>query len=270
MLGKNSKYIIAEAGINHGGDFKKALELVDEAKEGGADAIKFQTYISEKRIKKKNPVFKILKKCELKFEEFAKLKKYCDKKKIQFFSTPFDKESVKLLNKLKVKLFKIASFDISNYDLIREISKTRKPVIISTGMASLKEIDKIYNFFKKKKIKTNLLHCISAYPLDEKDSRLQNILFLKKRYDCQIGLSDHTNDIKTSLIAYTMGARVFEKHFMLKNDKSCVDYPVSLDKDQFKKMRKEMEGIDRIIGKVEFGIKKNEKGSKQFKRKKII
>ncbi len=264
------RFVIAEAGINHGGNLKKALKLVDEAKIAGAHAIKFQTYKTEKRVSKNSPIFKILKKCELKFEDFRKIKKYCDKKKIEFFSTPFDKDSVIFLNKLGVKLFKVASFDISNFELIEEISKTKKPVIVSTGMATLFEINKVYRYFKRKKIKISLLHCISSYPLKEEESRLSNIKFLNKKFNCEIGLSDHTNDIQTSLIAYTLGVRTFEKHFRIEKDKSCVDYPVSLDKRQFLKMKKEMDRIDKILGNIKFGVRNNEKNTKQFKRKKII
>ena len=264
------KFIITEAGINHGGNLKKALKLVDEAKIAGANAIKFQTYKTEKRVNIDSPIFKILKKCELQFEDFKIIKKYCDKKKIDFFSNSFDKESVIFLNKLGVKLFKIASFDVSNFELIEEISKTKKPVIVSTGMATLSEIKKVYKYFIRKKIKIILLHCISSYPLKEEDSRLNNIKFLKKKFNCEVGLSDHTNDIKTSLIAYTLGVRIFEKHFRIEKDKSCVDYPVSLDKKQFLKMNQEMERIDKILGSIKFGVRNNEKNTKQFKRKKII
>ena len=122
--------------------------MVSAAKKSGADAIKFQTYITEKRTRKNSPIFKILKKtCELKYKEFKIIKDYCDSKNIIFFSTPFDKEAVWFLNDLKVKLFKLASFDISNYQLISEVAKTKKPTIISTGMANLNEIKKVYNIF---------------------------------------------------------------------------------------------------------------------------
>ena len=269
VIGKE-KFLIAEAGINHNGSLKKAFKLVDEAKKAGANAIKFQTYITKKRVKKNSPIYSVLKKCELSFDEFTKIKKYADKKKIIFFSTPFDIESVQFLNKLKVKLFKIASFDISNFELIKEIIKTRKPTIISTGMASIIEIQNIIKIFKKKNIKHYLLHCVSSYPTKEEDSFLKNITFLRKKFSIPIGLSDHTNDIKTSIISYCMGARIFEKHFMIKNDKNCVDYPVSLDYVKFMKMKSEMEKIEKILGKVKFGVRKNEKNSKQFKRNKIL
>ena len=123
MISKKIKndgfFLVAEAGINHNGNLNKAFKLVDSAKSSGASAIKFQTYKTEKRVPSNSPIFNILKRCELDFQSFEKLKKYCDKKKIIFFSTPFDRESVDFLSNIKVKLFKISSFDTANYELIR-------------------------------------------------------------------------------------------------------------------------------------------------------
>ena len=172
-------YIIAEAGINHNGNIKTAYDLVDVAKSNGADAVKFQTYNTKKRIGKKNKkIFKILEKCELSFNDFEKINNYCKLKKITFFSTPFDEESVDFLEHLKVPLYKIASFDISNYQLINKIIKTKKPTIASTGMASLSEIKKIYKLFRMKSVNFAILHCVSAYPNNEKSSYLSNISLL--------------------------------------------------------------------------------------------
>ena len=263
-------FLIAEAGINHNGSLKKAFRLVDEAKRSGASAIKFQTYKTEKRVKKNNPVFKILKKCELSFSQFEKLKKYCDKKKIIFFSTPFDIEAVNFLDKIKVKLFKISSFDISNYELIKSIADKGKPVIISTGMASINEINKIHKYFLQRNVKHIFLHCISSYPTDENNSLLSNITYLQKKFNCEIGLSDHTSDIKTSVYAYLLGARVFEKHFKTSKNDKCVDSPVSITPQQMKNLTNELKKIPQIIGKVKFGVRKSERSAIIFKRKKIL
>ncbi len=263
-------FLIAEAGINHNGSLNKAYKLVDQAKISGATAVKFQTYKTEKRVKKNNPAFNILKKCELNYDSFLKLKNYCDKKKIIFFSTPFDIESVNFLADINVKLFKISSFDTSNYELINSILSKKIPTIISTGMASLKEIDKIKKLFKYKRIDHHLLHCISKYPNNEEDSILSNITFLKKKYDCHIGLSDHTNDIKTCIYSYFLGARIFEKHFKLSDNDSCVDEPVSITPKQMKKLSNELKKIPKILGKEKFGIRAIEKSAKIFKRNKII
>ena len=264
------KFLIAEAGINHNGSLKTALKLVDAAKKSGADAIKFQTYVTEKRISKKyKKIFQILKNCELKFSEFKIIKDYCDKKKIEFFATPFDIESVDFLSSIKVKYFKIASFDISNNELIDKIISKKKITIISTGMSSLNEIKKIILKFKKKKVPLIILHCVSSYPNKKENSYLANISYLKKRFNCEIGLSDHSNGIEVPLIARVLGVKYIEKHFMLNKKHKCVDSPVSITADQFLQLNKKIKELDKIIGKVKFGIKKEEQNSTIFKRKKI-
>ncbi len=269
---KNLKkpFLIAEAGINHNGNVNHAIKMVDLAKKSGADAIKFQTYITKKRVKVDNPVYKILKKCELSYEHFEKIKNYCDKKKIIFFSTPFDIESVNFLEKLKVKLYKIASFDISNYQLLKRIILTKKPTIVSTGMAKLIEIKKTYRLFKKSNVELAILHCISSYPNEDETSYLSNIHFLKKNFNCTIGFSDHTNDIKTSIYSALLGAKIIEKHFMISKKNNCVDKPVSIDPFQFKKMRIEIDKLTKIISKPKFGIRPEEKKALVFKRNKIL
>ena len=170
IISNTRNFLIAEVGINHNGKLNEAMKLIDAAKKSGADAVKFQTYVTEKRVNNNSPIFNILKRCELQFDDFYKLKKYCDKKNIIFFSTPFDVNSVNFLNKINVKIFKVASFDISNYEIINEIIKTKKEVILSTGMASLKEINNVHKKLKKSKISHALLHCISNYPNQDKSS----------------------------------------------------------------------------------------------------
>ena len=265
MINFKKNFFISEIGINHGGNFNTALKMVKVSKKIGFSAVKFQTYTTERRVKKNSPIFEILKKCELSYEEFAEIKKYCDKQKIIFFSTPFDLGAVHFLNKIQVNLFKIASFDISNLELIRAVKKTNKPCIISTGMANKKEIDKVYKLFSKNIKNLILLHCVSSYPCKEEDSFLENINFMKSNYKCKIGLSDHTPNIRTSLIAKAMGVNIFEKHFKLQNQ-NCVDAPVSIDPKKFIELKKEVDLIDKIKGKSSFGVKNPEKFAKQFKR----
>jgi len=262
----SSNFLIAEAGINHNGDINIATKMIDKAKESGVDAIKFQTYKTEKRVSKNSPVFKILKRCELKNEDFAKLKRYCDKKKIIFFSTPFDVESVDFLNSIKVKLFKVASFDISNYAILNHIVKKRKPTILSTGMSSFSEIKKAKLLFAKKKIPFSLLHCISSYPNSEQNSYLANIKDMRKKLNCSIGFSDHTNDIKTSIYSNLLGAKIIEKHFYLGKGHECVDKSVSIDPLQMKKLKDELLNIENILGRVKYGVRKEEVKALQFKR----
>ncbi len=267
---KNKNFLIAEAGINHNGNLKTALKLVDTAKKSGADAVKFQTYITEKRVKKKyHKIFDILKKCELPFESFKIISDYCKKKKILFFSTPFDIESVNFLESINVKIFKIASFDISNYELIDEIIKTRKKTIISTGMASYNEIREVYKKFKKKRIDIALLHCVSSYPNKDETSYLSNIGYLKKKFRCEIGISDHTNQIKIPVYGNILGANIIEKHLKINQSHQCVDSPVSITGEQMKKLKEELNKIKIIINKPKFGVRESEKGTVIFKRKKI-
>ncbi len=266
----NNGFIIAEAGINHNGNLKTALDLVDVAKNNGANAIKFQTYKTEKRINKKyKKIFNILKKCELTSIDFKEINDYCKKRKITFFSTPFDLEAVDLLENLKVPMYKVASFDISNYELINKIAKTKKKVIVSTGMAKTNEITNVYKYFSKRKIDLTLLHCISSYPTKEKDSYLSNIRYLKDKFNCKIGISDHTNDIKIPIYGSILGASVIEKHLKINRKHKCVDAPVSITGEQLKKLRNEIDNLKLILRKHKFGIKNSEKSAKIFKRKKI-
>ena len=270
LSNKKKVFLIAEAGINHGGDLKTALELVNTAKSNGADAIKFQTYKTEKRINKKyKNIFKILKNCELSYQDFIKINNYCKKKKIIFFSTPFDKEAVDFLETLRVPLYKIASFDISNYELIKKIIATKKPTIVSTGMANISEIEKIYKYFKLNKVKLSLLHCISSYPARDEDSYLSNIKYLINKFNCNIGISDHTNGIKIPIYGSLLGANIIEKHIKIDDKHKCVDAPVSITGEQLQKLRVEIDKVKGILNKPTFGIKVAEKNAKIFKRKKI-
>jgi sialic acid synthase SpsE len=264
------KFLIAEAGINHNGSLKTALDLVNTAKNNGADAIKFQTYKTEKRVNKKNKkIFKILKKCELSYKDFIKISDYCKKKKITFFSTPFDKEAVDFLETLKVPLYKVASFDISNYELLQKIIKTKKSTIVSTGMATMPEIEKVYKFFKQRKVNLSLLHCISSYPTKEEDSYLSNLRYLINKFNCTIGISDHTNGIKIPIYGALLGANIIEKHLKINEKHKCIDAPVSITGEQLRKLRTEVDKINPILNKPTFKIKLAEKNAQIFKRKKI-
>ena len=263
-------FVISEIGINHNGDLNQALKLIDSSIKAGATAVKFQTYKTEKRVKKNSPIFNILKKCELDFEKFKIIKKYCDKKKIIFFSTPFDIESVLFLKDIGVKILKVASFDIGNLELLKAIIKTKIPTILSTGMGTKKEINKAYNLFKTNRIKFALLHCVSNYPNDEKSSYLSCIEYLRKNFDCPIGLSDHTSNINIAKYGYLMGANIIEKHFKINSNHKCIDAPVSITEKQMKILINDLEILKKILGKPVFGNRKEEKNILKFKRTKLI
>ena len=263
----NRTYIIAEIGINHRGDINIAKKLIDSAVRSGVDAVKFQTYITEQRAPKGNSeVFKILKDLELPFEAFKELKDYASKYDVDFFSTPFDKESVDYLESIGTDLYKIASFDIVNHQLLREVAKTGKPVIMSVGMSNLDEIEDAYNILKEGTNSIAILHCISSYPTIEKDSNLSNIYKIQEQYDCIIGQSDHTNDIKVPIYAAAAGAQILEKHFKIDDDFECVDAPVSITEIQMKKMVEEVRDLEKIFGNEDFGLREAEKGAGIFRR----
>lgn len=263
MIKQKELHFSAEIGINHNGDLKTALKMIDAAHDCGFNSVKFQTYKTELRVGKNSPIFDILKKCELSNKDFIKIKKYCDRKGIIFFSTPFDIDSAYFLNDLNVEYFKIASFDISNLKLVKVISKFKKKTIISTGMSTKKEIDTVYSLFNKKKI--IILHCVSAYPCPETESNLNKIKSLENNYKCPIGISDHSTEISTSIYARALGAVFFEKHFMLKGQK-CPDAAVSITPDLFTKLKKEINKLDLILGNGNYGISNAEKEITQFKR----
>ena len=170
---------------------------------------------------------------------------------------------------MKVKLFKVASFDIANKPLINGILKKKIKTIISTGMANLKEISSVYKKFKTNKIPLVLLHCISSYPNKIETSYLSNINYLKERYKCEIGLSDHTNDIQVPLYSSLLGVKVIEKHLKIDENHKCVDAKVSISGKKFLELKKNLEIIDKMIGKPKFGVRFEEKNIKIFKRKKF-
>jgi len=207
-----------------------------------------------------------LKKCELSFDDFFKIKKYCDNSQIIFSSTPFDLDSFNFLKDIETKIIKIASFDLRNIKFLREVLKFRNQIIISTGMGKIQDIDRVYKLAFKLKTKINLLHCISSYPNLEKNSYLSNIKILKERYKCPIGISDHTQDIKVALYAFLMGAEIIEKHIKLNNFDNCVDKNVSITTEKFLSLTQKIKDAKDIIGKTKFGVRRIEKNSIKFRR----
>ncbi|NQV00055.1 MAG: N-acetylneuraminate synthase family protein [Parcubacteria group bacterium] len=261
-------YIIGEIGINHGGSLEKAKALIDSAAKTGVDAVKFQTYLTEQRAPKDNQqVYDILKKCELAFEAFKELKSYTEQYNIDFFSTPFDKESVECLENIDCGIYKISSFDVVNHSLLREVSKTGKTVIMSVGMANIDEVKEAYSILKKGTSKIALLHCVSAYPLKEEDTNLAAIYRLREKFlDCIIGYSGHTNDITMPLYAVAAGAQIIEKHFKIDDSMDCIDSAVSITEIQMRKLVNEIRKLERCFGDGGLGIRAAEEGTKVFRR----
>lgn len=265
---KNKVFVIAEIGINHGGDIGIAKQLIDSAARSGADAVKFQTYKTESRTSIGSPIFDVLKKCELPFEAFAELKKYSEDRDIIFFSTPFDEESIDYLESIGSQLYKIASFDVANRPFLEKIAKTGKPIIISVGMSDLDEIKKAVSILEENGSPVALLHCISAYPTDEKDANLAAVNALGKHFEgYAIGQSDHTNDIFVPLLAVAAGAKVVEKHYKVSDDMDCVDGVVSISEEKMKELVAQIRRVELIMGKGKIEISEIEKNLLWLKRK---
>ena len=264
---KNKTFTIAEIGLNHGGDINLAIDMIDSAVRAGADSVKFQTYLTEKRVKKDSPIFEILKKCELSFESFKILKDYSEKLGVIFFSTPFDEESIDYLESINVELYKIASFDLVNKVMLKKIESTKKPIILSVGMSEITEIKDALEILKPSLNKIALLHCISAYPTQEYDANLSAINTLKKEFPhCIIGQSDHTNGIKIPIYSVAAGSQIIEKHFKISEDMECVDSPVSISELQFKQMVSEIRDLEKIMGNGIPHLTQAQEGTKQYRR----
>ena len=264
---ENRTFVVAEIGINHGGDLNTAKRLIDSAAKTGADAVKFQTYLAKKRAPKGNQeIFDILKKCELPFTDFEKLREHSKQYEIEFFSTPFDVESLEFLKSIGCELYKIASFDVSNQMLVSEVAKTGKTVLLSVGMASISEITEAFQLLRKGTEKISLLHCISAYPTREENANLSAIFNLQETFDCVIGHSDHTPGIYVPLMAVAAGAQIIEKHYRVDDSMDCIDAPVSITETQMKHFVNEIRRLDRIFGGGEFGVRPDEKDMTSFRR----
>jgi len=263
----NKVYVIAEIGVNHGGDIGLAKELIDSAAKTGADAVKFQTYTTEKRTHKGSPIFDILKKCELPYDAFSDLKDYTEKCGLEFFSTPFEEEAVDYLESIGCDMYKIASFDVVNMGLLLKIARTKKSVIMSVGMSNLEEIRKAYEILSRETSRISLLHCISAYPTRAKDANLAAIYKLKMEFDCLIGQSDHTDDITIPLYAVAAGAQVIEKHYRIDEAMDCVDAPVSITEREMKEMVDEIRRLEVSLGDGNLGIREAEKQFEWLRRR---
>ena len=241
-------YIIAEIGINHNGDIEIAKKLIDAAIECGANAVKFQKRNLESIYQKEileDPtldsqgteiLLDVLNEIEFKEDEFKKIFDYCQKQQITFLCTPWDIPSVNFLETLNVPAYKIASADLTNFPLIKHISKTKKPIILSTGMSDMDEIEKTVNFVKTLEIDFLLLHCNSTYPSPVELLNLNLIPMLKEKFDVPIGYSGHETGIIASVTATNMGGVVIERHITLDKKMEGLDQSSSLEPDQFKKM----------------------------------
>ena len=256
-------FIIAEAGVNHNGDVKLARKLLEVAKEAGADAVKFQTFKAEEVVTpnaqkaeyqkgttdEKESQFEMLKKLELSTENFEELSDYAQKKGIIFLSSPFDNGSVDLLDEMGVPAFKVGSGEITNLPLLKHIARKKKPVILSTGMATLGEIEEALATIGQDGVdEIILLHCVSCYPAKIEDVNLRAIETLRQAFRLPVGLSDHTAGITVPIAATALGACTIEKHFTLDKKLPGPDHRASLEPRELRDMVKAIRDVEKALG----------------------
>lgn len=277
--------IIAEAGVNHNGSLENAKKLVDAAKFSGVDIVKFQTFDVNSMVSKnadmaeyqKENTGKVNSQKEMLLElaltktEFRELSAYCAAQNIKFLSTPFDIESIHFLNELGCDIWKIPSGEITNYPYLVEIAKTGKPIILSTGMCELHEIDAALVILKKQCAgEIALLHCTTEYPTPYADVNLKAMLTMKDKFGLRVGYSDHTKGIEVPIAAVAMGATIIEKHFTLDKNMDGPDHKASLEPDELKDMVDSIRNIEKALGN---GIKsptKSEEKNIAIARKSIV
>jgi|TARA_B110000211_G_scaffold195033_1_gene223494 N,N'-diacetyllegionaminate synthase len=262
---KNKTLIIAEAGVNHNGNINLALKMVDIAARAKADFVKFQTYYTDDLVQKKvglakyqeqnlkgvSSQYKLLKKFELSISDHLKIIKRCKKKKIKFLSSPFDLKSIDLLKKLKLNLFKIPSGEITNIPYLRKIGALKKKIILSTGMSNTEEIKKaiktiISSGTKKKNL--TVLHCSSEYPAEKNNLNLLSIPLMKKKFNINVGYSDHSLGLQASFTAVALGAKVIEKHFTTNKKLSGPDQKASISPNQLANLVVGIRSIESTLG----------------------
>ena len=281
MIKNKIPFFVAEISANHCGNINLAKKLIKCAKDNGADAAKLQTYTADtmtiqsnkKYFKIKNGLWKgydlwnLYNEAHTPLEWNKKLFDYGKKLGITIFSTPFDETAVNLLEKLKCPMYKVASFEMTDLLLIKKISQTKKPIIISTGMASMEEIELAYRTAKNYGAKDiTLLYCVSNYPSKNTDFNLNNIKILKNKFKCRVGLSDHSKDNRVAIAAVAAGAEVVEKHIALDKQKRGLDIEFSLKGKEIKKFKEDINLAYNLLGKKYFFRNKSEKKSKIFRR----
>ncbi|MDP3000037.1 MAG: N-acetylneuraminate synthase family protein [Bryobacterales bacterium] len=260
-------FVIAEIGINHNGDFNRAKELMDSAKAAGANAVKLQTYLTEKRVARDSPIFGILKQCEIPFADQRRLFEYADSIGATCFSTPFDDESVDFLTEVGAPCFKIASFDVVNLPLLRRAAAKERPMIVSRGMASREELDRAVEIMRAARVAFALLHCVSAYPVKSLgDLNLSTIRALGERYGCPVGFSDHTLGITAPQFAVLAGATLIEKHFTYSKLASGPDHAMSLEPAEFRAMVESIHIAEEALGEPVWSAVATEADILQYRR----
>lgn len=273
--------VIAEISCNHNGSKKSFIKHISKAAKSGADLIKIQSYepedmtfksinnkfIIKKGLWKNKNLWNLYERAQTPFSWHQDAFKIAKKNNIPIFSTPFSIRAVEMLEDLNTPIYKIASFEITDLKLIKRIAMTKKPVIVSTGMANLNEIRRTVNFINEYHNNVILFYCVSGYPTPEKEVNLINIQLLKEKFpNLLIGLSDHTNSINSSIAASTLGIVAIEKHFKISKNTKSEDSKFSINPNQLKQLKNLSKLYYEMKGKKIFKIKKSELNSKIFRR----
>jgi N-acetylneuraminate synthase len=242
-------YVIAEAGLNHGGDLALAVKMIEAAAVAGADAIKFQAFDTDQRFGDDESTKALVRPAEFHREQFAALATTAKRHGIHFFSTAFDDAKVGMLASLGVPAMKVASCDIANYGLLRTIAAAGVPAIVSRGTANQEEIDRALAIFNERRLPHVLLHCVSSYPLKDEDANLRAVHALRDAYaDTPIGYSDHTIGTDVALYAVYAGACVIEKHFTLDRELKGIDWEISVNPGELATLVRNLRRAETILG----------------------
>jgi len=275
-------FLIAEAGVNHNGELALAHRLIDAAVDAGANAVKFQTFITEENIRFDAPLaahhvanvgedmshYDLIKKLELPFDAFGELKTHCEDRNVVFLSTPYDLPSTEFLVDLGCEAVKVASSEMSNFPLLNILGSANVPVLLSTGMSRWQEIDDSVRFLTEKGSPLCVLKCTSNYPAAAKTINLRGITRMREAFpDCVIGFSDHSEGIEISLAALGFGAQLIERHFTLDPDAWGPDHKASLSPEEFKNLAGAVRLAEMALGEDEWNIQDDELFQRNTMRK---
>lgn len=270
-------FIVAEAGINHNGSIENAKMLIDAAAENGADAVKFQTHLPEKEMLKGGPIVEYIGKplydvytmMELSKEDHIILKEYAEERDIIFYSTPFSVEAVDLLEEVGVPAFKIGSGEMTNPKILERAARTGKPVIISTGMSKMEEVEEAVRLITRINKNLAILQCTSAYPCPPEDINLR-VMEAYKRFDYPVGISDHSQGIYVALAAITLGASIIEKHFTVDKNWPGPDQKASIDPQELRELVEGARIIEKALGTGEKKILEKEKPVRDMASESVV
>lgn len=279
-------FVVAEAGVNHNGDVRLAHQLIDAAAEAGADAVKFQSFITEELVTTETPKagyqvettgepgsqYEMLKGLELGVNQHAELKAHCEQLEILYLCTPYDNTSVDMLDHMNVAAFKVASTDTTNIPYLRYIASKNRPVILSTGMSTLGDVEEAVNTLQGGGLigKIVILHCTSEYPAPIHEANLRAMLTMQQAFNCPVGFSDHTQGIDASVWAVAVAACVIEKHFTLDRNMPGPDHKASLEPAELAKLVQTVHDVETVLGDGVKRLMPSELANKPLMQKSLV